>query len=342
MVSILKPTPRRVRKPPATARSISARAVSRVCKIRVAVGQSPGPPMAGTLLMAPGPIRKYARRANGIRAAALASSAFDGQGDLRSSEQGRRAGRASARPPRGRPRRSTAGAGRRGAAIFSTTPKSSPSRSRMGHLFNVQFNESRVVPWFQPHPGQVACVPGRRTPLRQGFALRVRESISRPPRSSAPPRRRLPRQPRAEARWLLGGEDDQLDRAAGLKTRAPQVADGRQTSEHADDPVIASGVGDGVDVRAGCHRRQGGIGAFPAGKHVPRRRRCGPSDRRPRHQPATRQRAARSALGKQDAGDDRSRGLGDGGQGVDLPVQGRSVHGKSSRQMSSHSDKHLP
>ena len=60
-----------------------------------------------------------------------------------------------------------------------------------------------------------------------------------------------PQTPDAEAGRLLRSEKYQFDRPARLKAGALQGPDGFEAAEYTNHPVISSGVGDGVNVRAG-------------------------------------------------------------------------------------------
>ena len=75
----------------------------------------------------------------------------------------------------------------------------------------------------------------------------------------------------AEAGWLLGGEDDQLDRPPRPVTAPLQLADRLEPADHADRAVKSASVWNRVDMRAGRDGRQGRVVAGPAGEHVAHR-----------------------------------------------------------------------
>ncbi len=71
-----------------------------------------------------------------------------------------------------------------------------------------------------------------------------------------------------EAGALLVGEDADGDRAAGADVVLDQRLEHLQAGEHAEVAVEASAGGDGVDVRAGHHRRRRRVRARPGGDDV--------------------------------------------------------------------------
>ena len=83
------------------------------------------------------------------------------------------------------------------------------------------------------------------------------------------------------------------------------------------------------------HGRQGWIGAFPAGKDVAHGVRANSKPRlaAPVFHEATR---GEVRLGEQHPRHHRGRGFGDGGEFVDLAVNGRPVQEKTRRKMSAH------
>ena len=72
----------------------------------------------------------------------------------------------------------------------------------------------------------------------------------------------------AEAGRLFGGEKDEFDGAAGAEAGALEGADGFEAAKHADGAVVHAGVGDGVDVGAGCDGGEVRFGAHPAEEGV--------------------------------------------------------------------------
>ena len=72
----------------------------------------------------------------------------------------------------------------------------------------------------------------------------------------------------AEAGRLLGGEDDQLDRASRLESKLLEDANGFEPSEHANAAIVEAGVGNRIDVRAGADGREVRLSALPAREGV--------------------------------------------------------------------------
>ncbi len=75
----------------------------------------------------------------------------------------------------------------------------------------------------------------------------------------------------AEARGLLRGKEQELDRSLRRKATLLQSADRLQAAQHTDRAVEFAGVGNGVDMRAGADGCQLGPRPSPAGKHVAHR-----------------------------------------------------------------------
>ena len=72
-----------------------------------------------------------------------------------------------------------------------------------------------------------------------------------------------------EARALLVGPVDDLDRGFGLDSGVVEGAHRLQRGQHPEDPVELAAVGLGVEVTAGGHRRQIGVPSRPPREHVP-------------------------------------------------------------------------
>ena len=74
--------------------------------------------------------------------------------------------------------------------------------------------------------------------------------------------------PDAETRRFFGGEDEQLDGAPRLETRALQGADGFQSAQHADGAVVAAARWEWRRYASRCRLRRARIRAGPAREGV--------------------------------------------------------------------------
>ena len=72
----------------------------------------------------------------------------------------------------------------------------------------------------------------------------------------------------SESRWFFRCEQEQLDGSPGPEARALQGADRFEPAKDADGAVIAAGVRNGINVRAGANCGQFGGRANPARKRV--------------------------------------------------------------------------
>ena len=152
-----------------------------------------------------------------------------------------------------------------GAAMLVTIPNRQTFLLQQRTLLDMQFDKGGIVAIRQAHLVERTLEAGRRAQLGQRAAFRIFQARVRGAIEAAA-QHPATQAPQAEARWLLGGEEQELDRSLRRKATLLQSADRLQSAQHTDRAVIFAGVGNGVDVRAGADGSKLAAGAQSSGQ----------------------------------------------------------------------------
>ncbi len=141
---------------------------------------------------------------------------------------------------------------------------------QQGALLDVQFHEGVIVRGGQLHRRERAGEAGGGAHLIEACAIAVVES-SGAREIECTGKQTAAETADAKARGFFRSEEEQFDGAAGANAGALQHAYCFQRAEHSHRAIEASGMRNGVDVRAASHRGQLGRGSGPACESVAHR-----------------------------------------------------------------------